>query len=144
MAPVKDGARVITPTFNEIGNIPTLLDGSGVLGVRVRIAASGDRAWNPFGLSRLPLDQIHQRRYAFLTEMVSQTERDLMVTERPITFPDRASDLSRLRSREVIQKVMMLPRGRLTMNRKRSSALRSQQLTADPVGSVVTVDSALS
>lgn len=86
-----------------------------VLGLRIRDVTTGYRAWRAQSLATLPLDEIRNEGYAFLTEMAMLASRQgLILTEHPITFRDRTAGASKMRLKEVFDGVLMLAKVRLS------------------------------
>lgn len=77
---------------------------SAVLGLDVRDATAGFRAYRSTMLARIPLGDIHADGYAFQIEMAyAVTRRGGTITEVPIAFTDRIRGTSKMSGRIVVE-----------------------------------------
>ncbi|MGB1252370.1 MAG: polyprenol monophosphomannose synthase [Candidatus Promineifilaceae bacterium] len=68
-----------------------------VLGLPVRDATAGYRAWRRDALARMDLDRVKANGYVFQVEMTyAATKNGLSMVELPIFFPDRANGHSKM------------------------------------------------
>ncbi len=122
LAPVADGAALtIGSRYIPGGSIPDwswhrrMLStwgnryASAMLGLGVRDATSGYRAYTAEILSQIPLEQIRADGYGFQIEMAYQVEKlDGRIVEVPIAFGERRLGVSKMSSRIVVEALALV------------------------------------
>lgn len=89
------------------------------LGVRVRDATGGYRAYRPDALRALQYEDLSLRGYGFQIEVVYQLERHgLKIREIPIIFVERAAGTSKMSKAIVLEAVLHIVRRRLGQIRR--------------------------
>ena len=80
-----------------------------VLGLDVRDATSGYRAYRADALAKIPLEQIRAEGYGFQIEMAYQIDRlGGRITEVPIAFTDRVLGTSKMSGRIIIEALLLV------------------------------------
>ena len=79
-----------------------------VLGLSVRDATAGFRAYHRRALRAIPLDDVRADGYGFQVEMTYLTERGGTVVEIPITFRDRTLGRSKMSMRIVVEALVLV------------------------------------
>jgi dolichol-phosphate mannosyltransferase len=80
-----------------------------MLGLSVRDATAGFRAYHRRALSRIPLDAVRADGYGFQVEMTYFTERmGGRIVEIPITFHDRTLGRSKMSTRIVVEALLLV------------------------------------
>lgn len=101
-----------------------------LLGIRVRDATGGFRAWRAGALAGLPFQEAEASGYGFQVEMAMRSfDGGLRITEVPITFRDRTLGESKMGSGIVLEAIRLVT---LWAWRRRTAWLRPRTTTSKP------------
>ena len=93
------------------------------LGLSVRDATAGFRAYRRAVLRTLELETVQSNGYCFHVEMTHRAwQEGFQIAETPITFTDRVAGVSKMRGRIVVEALGRVTRWALTGGRRRARA----------------------
>jgi dolichol-phosphate mannosyltransferase len=101
------------------------------LGLPIRDATAGYRAYRVEVLEALPVSAVASNGYCFQVEMAYRTWREgFRVTEVPITFTERASGVSKMSQRIVLEALLRVAAWAVTGGRRRARPLHPRSVDA--------------
>lgn len=105
------------------------------LGLPVHDATAGYRAYRREVLEALPVSAVASNGYCFQVEMAHRTwQEGFRVLEVPITFTERASGVSKMSQRIVVEALLRVAAWAVTGGRHRARPLHPRSVAAGQVG----------
>jgi dolichol-phosphate mannosyltransferase len=105
------------------------------LGLPIHDATAGYRAYRREVLEALPVEAVASNGYCFQVEMAHRTwQEGFRVTEVPITFTERASGVSKMSQRIVMEALVRVAAWAVTGGRRRARPLHPRSVAASQPG----------